>query len=81
MNIEQFEGKWDQLKGQVKEKWGKLTGDDMKVIGGKKDQLIGKLRERYGQTQEQAEREVGSFMKDCSCEADIPQKSKTRPKA
>ena len=36
MNSDQLEGKWEQLKGQVKEKWGKFTNDDMTIIKGKK---------------------------------------------
>ena len=45
----------------MKEKWGKLTDDDLEVIEGKKDQLVGKLQERYGFTKEQAEKELKSW--------------------
>lgn len=79
MNWDQFEGKWEQMKGQVKQKWGKFTNDDMTVISGKKDQLLGKLRERYGYTTEQADRELGAFMKDCKCESDEQSKTKNQP--
>ena len=44
MNSDQLEGKWKQMKGSVKEKWGKLTDDDLDVIAGKQDQLAGKIR-------------------------------------
>ena len=54
MNSDQFEGKWKQMKGAVKEKWGKLTNDDLDVINGKQDQLVGKIQERYGLTKEEA---------------------------
>lgn len=70
MNWDQIEGKWEQLKGQVKEKWGKFTSDDLTVIHGKKDQLLGKLQERYGYTTEQANKELSTFMKTCSCSSD-----------
>jgi uncharacterized protein YjbJ (UPF0337 family) len=70
MNTDQFQGKWEQVKGQVKEKWGKFTNDDVTAINGKKDKLIGKLRERYGYTAEQAEEELGMFMKNCNCDSD-----------
>jgi uncharacterized protein YjbJ (UPF0337 family) len=58
MNADQLEGKWKQLKGTVKEKWGKLTDDDLDQIAGKRDKLIGKLQERYGFTKEEAERQA-----------------------
>ena len=44
MNWDRIEGNWKQLKGQVKEKWGKLTDDDFDVIGGKRDQLVGRIQ-------------------------------------
>ena len=58
MNSDQLEGKWRQLKGAVKEKWGKLTDDDLDVIAGKQDQLLGKIQERYGLTKEEAARQI-----------------------
>ena len=57
MNSDQFEGKWKQLKGSVKQRWGRLTDDDITALSGKKDELIGKIQERYGISREQAERE------------------------
>lgn len=48
MNKDEIGGNWKQFKGKAKEKWGKLTDDDMTVIEGKRDQLVGKIRERYG---------------------------------
>ncbi|MBI4498145.1 MAG: CsbD family protein [Chloroflexi bacterium] len=53
-----LQGRWTQLRGQVKEWWGQLTDDDLDQIAGRKDQLIGKLQAKYGYTKEQAEREV-----------------------
>jgi uncharacterized protein YjbJ (UPF0337 family) len=61
MNWDQVAGNWKQFKGSVKEKWGKLTDDDLNVIAGKKDQLIGKLQERYGIAKEEAEKEINSW--------------------
>ncbi len=61
MNKDQIEGKWKQLQGTVKEKWGKLTDDDLTVIGGKKDVLVGKIQERYGSTKEEAQKEADEF--------------------
>jgi len=61
MNWDQIEGKWKQSAGVVKEKWGKLTDDDLTVIAGKKDQLVGKIQERYGIAREAAEKQVDEF--------------------
>ena len=65
MNKDQLQGDWNNLKGKIKEKWGKLTDDDLKVIEGKRDQLSGKLQERYGLAKEQALKELQEFSKHC----------------
>jgi uncharacterized protein YjbJ (UPF0337 family) len=57
MNQDVFEGKWKEMRGQVKEWWGKLTDDDLEQVGGKADQLIGLLQQKYGYTKEHAEEE------------------------
>jgi uncharacterized protein YjbJ (UPF0337 family) len=61
MNWDQLEGKWKQYSGKVREKWGKITDDDLTVVHGKRDQLIGKIRERYGIVKEDAEKLVDEF--------------------
>jgi uncharacterized protein YjbJ (UPF0337 family) len=61
MNWDQIEGKWKQSAGVVKQKWGKLTDDDLTVIAGKKDQLVGKIQERYGIAKEAAQKQVDEF--------------------
>ena len=61
MNWDTIKGQWKQVTGKVKEKWGKLTDDDLTAIAGKKDQLVGKLQERYGYEKGQAERELDEF--------------------
>jgi uncharacterized protein YjbJ (UPF0337 family) len=58
MNWDQVEGKWKQLKGSVKQKWGKLSDDDLDVIAGKRDELMGKIQERYGITREEAQKQI-----------------------
>ncbi|MEX3022386.1 CsbD family protein [Kluyvera sp. STS39-E] len=63
MNKDEVGGNWKQIKGKVKEQWGKLTDDDMTVIEGKRDQLVGKIQERYGYAKDQAEKEVDSWDK------------------
>ncbi len=63
MNQDQLEGKWKQFRGKAKEKWGKLTEDDLDVVAGKRDQLVGKVQERYGIAREEAEKQVAAFEK------------------
>ncbi len=65
MNKDQFSGKWKELKGRVKEKWGKLTDDDIAQINGKWDQLSGTLQKKYGWAREQADREINSWCASC----------------
>jgi uncharacterized protein YjbJ (UPF0337 family) len=69
MNKERLQGDWTKLKGQIKEKWGKLTDNDLKVIEGKRDQLAGMLQERYGYAKEQAEKELAEFQSECDKQA------------
>lgn len=58
MNRDIFQGKWKQLRGDLKQWWGKLTEDDLDKVEGSKDKLIGILQERYGYNREKAEEEV-----------------------
>ncbi len=61
MNWDRVEGNWKQFKGTLKEKWGKLTDDELDSIAGKRDQLIGKIQERYGCTRDEADRQVRAW--------------------
>ncbi len=61
MNQDIIKGKWKELKGTLREKWGKLTDSDYEEIAGNKDKLIGRLQQRYGYQRDQAEREVREF--------------------
>jgi uncharacterized protein YjbJ (UPF0337 family) len=54
MNTDQLQGKWKQIKGSAKERWGKLTDDDIDIINGQREQLVGKVQERYGLAKEEA---------------------------
>ena len=49
------------MKGSVKERWGKLTDDDLDVIDGKHDQLVGKIQERYGVAKDAAQKQVDEW--------------------
>lgn len=61
MNKDQFQGAWKQLAGKVKEKWGKLTDDEITRINGKRETLVGLLQQKYGYAKERAEEELTRF--------------------
>lgn len=57
-----FKSQWNQLRGKAKEKWGKLTDDDLDMVEGKVEQLIGVVQEKYEMTRAKAEAEVNEFL-------------------
>ena len=61
MNDDVFKGQWTQLKGAIREKWGKLTDDDLDQVQGKSEQLVGKIQERYGYAKDDAQREFDDW--------------------
>ena len=67
MNKDIISGKWTQVKGQVKEKWGKITDDDLTRIEGVRDRLSGVIQERYGLAKEEAEKQLAEFEHHCKC--------------
>jgi uncharacterized protein YjbJ (UPF0337 family) len=67
MTWARIEGNWKDVKGQVREKWGRLTSDEVDMIAGKRVQLEGMLRRVYGKSPDQASREVDDFCTSCSC--------------
>jgi uncharacterized protein YjbJ (UPF0337 family) len=62
MNKDILQGKWNQVKGDVRSYWGKLTDDDVTQIQGDAEKMIGKLQERYGYAREQAQKELNDFL-------------------
>lgn len=62
MNSEMLQGKWKQIKGSVKETFGKLTDDDMLQIEGSMERGVGLLQQRYGYTKERAQQEWDNFL-------------------
>jgi len=64
MNEDILKGKWKELKGSVKEKWGKLTDDDVTEVEGKTEKLVGILQEKYGYSKDKAQEEYKKFMND-----------------
>ena len=63
MNTDQLEGKWKQLKGTVRAKWGKLTDDDVEYIAGNSERFVGRLQERYGIKKEEAQSQLEDWQK------------------
>jgi Uncharacterized protein conserved in bacteria len=61
MNKDRIEGNWKQLKGKVKQQWGKLTDDDLDQIEGNTEILSGRLQEAYGLSKEEAERNISEW--------------------
>jgi len=64
MNKSILKGKWKQMKGSVKKKWGKLTDDDLDVVKGNAQKLSGKIQEKYGKSKEEVDKEIEKFEKD-----------------
>lgn len=64
MNWDIIEGKWEQFKGSVKEKWGDLTDDEVTQINGNRDKLAGKLQEKYGWAKTEADEKINDFFRD-----------------
>jgi uncharacterized protein YjbJ (UPF0337 family) len=62
MNKDILQGKWKQIRGQVKQQWGMLTDDQLDRISGRYEELAGLIQERYGYSKEQARQEVDTFI-------------------
>lgn len=62
MNKDQFQGKWLQMRGKVKQQWGKLTDDDLDQVQGSYEMLVGKILERYGERREDIEKRLDTMM-------------------
>lgn len=66
INADVLQGKWKQLKGQVQQKWGELTDNDLNKIEGRYEELVGLVQEKYGRTRAEAEQEVRDFIDNLS---------------
>lgn len=64
MNKDIFEGKWKEMRGQIKEWWGKLTDDDLEQAAGNADQIVALLQQKYGYTRQRAEEEFNRRIKE-----------------
>ena len=68
MNWDRIEGNWRQLKGKVRETWGRLTDDQLDTIAGKREKLAGSLQDSYGIEKDEAENQIRDF--EARCERD-----------
>lgn len=62
MNWDQIEGKWSEVKGEIRQRWGNLTDDDLEVIAGSKDKFLGRLQQRYGIAKEDAQNQLEDWL-------------------
>lgn len=65
MNWDHIEGKWIEIKGNVRERWAELTDDQLEMIKGKREQLIGVVQQKYAIAREEAEKQVDEFARNC----------------
>jgi uncharacterized protein YjbJ (UPF0337 family) len=56
-----LKGRWNELKGKLKQKYSQLTDDDLGFVEGKEDELMGRLQTRLGKTKEEMRRELGEL--------------------
>ena len=63
---DQVAGQWKELKGHIKERWGRLTDDNVDVAAGKFEQFVGKMQQKYGVAKEEAKKQINAWLKDLS---------------
>lgn len=61
MTNEELKGKWNQVKGKVKQRYGSLTDDDVTFSEGKFDEMLGRIQEKTGKTKEELRREIETW--------------------
>src|SRR5437870_1001764 len=64
MDSHQLEGRWNEIKGELKSWWGKLTDDDIEQVAGNRDKLIGVVQQKYGYLYDEAQREIDRRLKE-----------------
>jgi uncharacterized protein YjbJ (UPF0337 family) len=64
MNGEQFKGRWNQFKGELKKRWGKFTEDDLLQIEGDYDKFTGRVMERYGDKKQEVNQWAEEWYRD-----------------
>jgi uncharacterized protein YjbJ (UPF0337 family) len=61
INAQELQGQWNNLRGQVKQKWGQLTDDDLQIQGGNVEQLVGRIQQKTGEGREAVEKFLGDL--------------------
>jgi uncharacterized protein YjbJ (UPF0337 family) len=73
MDWSRISGNWTHWRGRVRERWGRLTDDQLNVIAGRREQLAGRIQELYGLTAEEADRQLKNWERNLSVENDPTQ--------
>jgi len=56
-----WKGRWNEIKGKVKQQYGDLTEDDLKYEEGKEDEMLGKIQKASGKTKEEVNEWLNSL--------------------
>jgi uncharacterized protein YjbJ (UPF0337 family) len=67
MNWDSMKGDWKQVKGQIREKWGEFTDDELDQVKGRREQFEGLLQKKFGMAKEEVKKQVDAFEQSCSC--------------
>jgi len=67
MNTLEIKGDWNITKGKLKQKWAKLTDDDLKFVDGMQEELLGRIQKRTGESREAVEKAIKEFNSSCGC--------------
>ena len=67
MNKLEIKGDWNIIKGKLKQKWAKLTDDDLQHIEGRQEEMLGRIQKRTGETREAVEKAIKEILSSCNC--------------
>jgi len=67
MTTLEIKGDWNITKGKLKQKWAKLTDDDLKFVEGQQEEMLGRIQKRTGATREAVEQAIKEFNTSCGC--------------
>ena len=81
MNWERISGNWAHWKGRVRERWGRLSDDQLSIVAGRREQLAGRIQEAYGLTREEADRQLKNWERNLSVEQHDPEELDDEPRS